>query len=105
MRNELLGILVGATFLTLLWAQPGASQPTDNLKTMQKDIEALKEGQKRIQRELETIKTLLRQRQAPRARGRRVPQPFQPVVLSIGDEPFKGDRNAKVTIIDFSDYQ
>jgi protein-disulfide isomerase len=101
----MLGILVWATFLTLLWSQPVASQPTDDLKAMRKDIEALKEGQKRIQRELETIKTLLRQRQAPQARGRRTPQPFQPVVLSIGDEPFKGDRNAKVTIIDFSDYQ
>ncbi len=105
MRNEMLGILVGVTFLTLLWAQPGASQPMDDLKAMQKDIEALKEGQKRIQRELETIKTLLRQRQAPRARGRRPPQPFQPVVLSIGDDPYKGEKNAKVTILDFSDYQ
>ncbi len=105
MRNKMLGILVGAVFLTLLWSQPGASQPTDDLKAMRKDIEALKEGQKRIERDLETIKTLLRQRQAPQARGRRAPRPFQPVVLSIGGDPYKGDRNAKVTIIDFSDYQ
>ncbi len=105
MRNKILGILVGATFLTFLWPQPGASQPTDDLKAMQKDIEALKGGQKRIERELETIKTLLRESQSTRVRRRRTPQPFKPVVLSIGDEPFKGDRNAKVTIIDFSDFQ
>ena len=105
MRNKMLGILVGATFLTLLWSQPAASQPTDDLKAIQKDIEALKEGQKRVERELDAIKALLRESQSPRARRRRAPRPFQPVVLSIGDEPFKGDRNAKVTIIDFSDYQ
>ena len=105
MRNKMLGILVVATFLTLLWSQPAASQPTDDLKAIQKDIEALKEGQKRIQRELEAIKALLRESRAPRARGRRAPRPFQPVVLSIGDDPYKGEKNAKVTIIDFSDYQ
>ncbi len=105
MRNKMLGILVGATFLTLLWSQPAASQPTDDLKAMQKDIEALKDAQKRVERELDAIKALLRESRAPRARGRRAPRPFQPVVLSIGDDPYKGEKNAKVTIIDFSDYQ
>ena len=105
MRNEVLGILVGVTILTLLSAQLDASQPTDDLKAMQKEIEALKESQGNIQREFEAIKTFLLQRQAPQAQGRRAFQPFQPSVLSIAGEPFKGDRNAKVTIIDFSDYQ
>lgn len=105
MRNKMLGILVGATFLTLLWSQPAASQPTDDLKAMQKDIEALKDAQKRVERELDAIKALLREVQSPRARRRRAPRPFQPVVLSIGDDPYKGEKNAKVTIIDFSDYQ
>jgi len=72
---------------------------------MQKDIEALKGGQKKIERELEKIKTLLRESQSTRARRRRAPKPFKPVVLSVSDEPFKGDRNATVTIIDFSDFQ
>ena len=104
MQNKTLGILVGATFFTLLWSQPGASQPTDDLKAMQKDIEALKDAQKRVEKELDAIKTLLR-RQAQQGRRRRAPQPFQPIVLSIGDDPYKGEKNAKVTIIDFSDYQ
>ncbi len=91
--------------MTLLWSQPGDSQPTDDLKAMQKDIEALKDAQKRVEKELNAIKNLLRRRQAPQARRRRAPQPFKPIVLSIGDDPYKGEKNAKVTIIDFSDYQ
>jgi hypothetical protein len=72
---------------------------------MQKDIEALKDAQKRVERELDAIKALLREVQSPRSRRRRAARPFQPVVLSIGDDPYKGEKNAKVTIIDFSDYQ
>ena len=96
-------ILAGAILLIFSYTQPGFPQSGDEIKALQKEIEALKEGQKRIRRELETIKNFLRERQT--ARGRRAARPFQPVVLSTGDDPFKGDQNAKVTIVDFSDYQ
>ncbi len=105
MEKTMLAILVGATFLLFSFSQPGFTQSGDEIKSLQKEIEALKEGQKRIQRDLDTIKNFLREGQASRARGRQAPRPFQPVVLSIGDEPFKGDRSARVTIVDFSDYQ
>ncbi len=35
--------------------------------------------------------------------GRR-PAETQEVVLTVGEGPFKGDRNAKVTVVEFSDY-
>jgi hypothetical protein len=68
---------------------------TDNLK---KDIEGLKEGQKAIQKDLEEIKTLLKSRPAGPA------PPPQNVVLDLGKNPFKGERTAKLTLVEFSDY-
>ena len=69
--------------------------PTDDLK---KDIEALKEGQNAIQKDLQEIKTLLQRPAGP-------PPPPQNVVLDLGKYPFKGERNAKLTLVEFSDYQ
>jgi hypothetical protein len=63
-----------------------------------KEIEALKEGQKAIQKELQEIKSLLGTRPAPVA----APPEF---VLDIEGNPFKGDGNAKLTLIEFTDYQ
>jgi hypothetical protein len=58
----------------------------------------LKEGQKAIQKDLQEIKTLLQARQQP-------PAPPQNVVLELGKNPFKGERNAKLTLVEISDYQ
>ena len=87
--------LVLACFLSapLALAQ---QQSTEDLK---KDIEALKEGQKAIQKDLQEIKTLLKSRPAG------PPPPPQNVVLDLGKNPFKGENKAKLTLIEFSDYQ
>jgi len=69
-------------------------QPTDDLK---KDIEALKEGQKAIQKDIQEIKALLQ-------KGQPAPPP-QNVVLELGKSPFKGERTARLTLVEFSDYQ
>ena len=61
-----------------------------------KEIEELKEGQKRIQKELDELTTLIR--------GRR-PRAFQRLTVSFADRPFKGDPNAKLVLLDFTDYQ
>ncbi len=87
------------SLLTLLCTIPGLTQCTspeeaNDLKT----IEALKEGQKAIQKELQEIKSLLGTRPAPVA----APPEF---VLDIEGNPFKGDGNAKLTLIEFTDYQ
>ncbi len=69
-------------------------QSTDDLK---KDIETLKEGQKAIQKDMQEIKALLQ-------KGQPAPPP-QNVVLELGKSPFKGERTAKLTLVEFSDYQ
>jgi Tfp pilus assembly protein PilN len=81
--------------LSTLPASGQQSQPSDELK---KDIEALKESVKAIQKDLQEIKTLLQARQQPAA-------PPQNVVLDLGKNPYKGERNAKLTLVEISDYQ
>jgi hypothetical protein len=93
-RKLFLGLALGC-YLSAPLAS-AQHQPTDELK---KDIEALKEGQKTIQKDLQEIKTLLKSRPAG------PPPPPQNVVLDLGKNPFKGERNAKLTLVEISDYQ
>ncbi len=97
MTKQLLKTLLGFFLLTFFYSHAGFAQTTEELKALRKDLEALKEGQRNIQKELEAIKNFLAARQAP-------PEP-RDVVLTVDGDPFKGDKNAKVTLIEFSDYQ
>jgi protein-disulfide isomerase len=91
--------LSGLMLLMLVGAEPGSTQPGAELETLRREIEALKEGQTAIQKDLQELKTLLRGRQAPPASEPRE------VVLRIDGASFQGDRNAKLTLVEFSDYQ
>jgi hypothetical protein len=85
------GALAVLTFLapSLSLAQtPTADDP------LRRDIEALKEGQKAIQKDLEEIKRILQSRPVADA------LPKDPI--SLADEPFKGEPGAKVALIEFS---
>jgi hypothetical protein len=99
MRQRWGTILLGLMLLTLVSTQPGLTQSSDELKAVRKEIEALKEGQTAIQKDLQEIKNLLRARPAG--------PPAEPlnIVLNVESAPFKGDKHAKLTLIDFSDYQ
>lgn len=71
----------------------------EELKALQKQIDGIKEAQKALQKELQEIKGLLQGRAGP-------PNvPPRDLTLSVDNNPFKGDKNAKVTLIEFSDYQ
>jgi protein-disulfide isomerase len=86
----------GLVLTCLVSARVGsAQQPTT--EDLKKEIEAVKEGLKAIQKELQDIKALLQSRPAA--------APPQNVVLDIGKNPFKGERTAKLTLVEFSDYQ
>ena len=69
------------------------------------EIENLKSGQESIKKELEIIKKLLKGGLRVRPGERRAQQPFKPVMVSIKGDAFKGDKNAKVSLLNFSDYQ
>ena len=82
----------------LLFARPGLSQTTEELKNLNKEVEELKESQKAIQRDLQQIKSILR------ARGLLDEVPSN-LFIDISGRPFKGDKNARLTMIEFSEYQ
>jgi protein-disulfide isomerase len=71
---------------------------TDDLSELKKEVEALKQGQLRLQRELQEINTLLRRRQAAAT-------DVQNVVLPIDGYPSKGSQSAKLVLVEFTDYQ
>ena len=72
-----------------------AQEPTN--AELKKDIEVLKEGMKSLQKDLQDIKALLQSRQQPSAP--------QNVVLDLSDKPFKGDKTAKLALVEFTDFQ
>lgn len=90
-------VLTVLLIVILFHFQSGFAQSTDEINTLKKEIEVLKEGQKTIQKELQDIKSLLGKKPAPAE--------FKEVVISIDNNPVKGDKNAKLAIVEFSDYQ
>jgi len=78
---------------------PFVAAQTEDLKALGKEIEALKEGQKAMQKDLEEIKTLLRSRPTGALAAPQNP------VISIEGAHFKGEKTAKLTLIEFSDFQ
>lgn len=98
-------ILIGMLLVLPFWSRPAAAQSEEDLRMLRQEMETLKEGQKRIEKELEVIKNVLRGMLGAQGRGREAPQPFAPVAISVEGGLFKGDKNARVTLVDFSDYQ
>ncbi len=102
MTTKCFTVICQLSLLTLLYGTPGFAQGTssEGVNDLKEEIEALKEGQKAIQKELQEIKSLLRARQAPAP----APPPRE-FVLDLGGNPFKGDENARLTLVEFTDYQ
>ena len=98
MKVALLAVLTVATIM--LGTQPAFTQPTNDLKGLRKDVEALKEGQAAIQKNLQEIKSLLQARPAAAPAA----APLE-AVLSFDGAPVKGEKTAKVVLVDFTDYQ
>jgi protein-disulfide isomerase len=109
--------------LALLVARPGFTQQqsgTDVSKELEalkegqarmqrelelrKDLETLKEGQVRLQKDIQEIKALLQARPATAPAGPVAGQPLA-AVFTVENAPFKGEKNAMVTLLEFTDYQ
>jgi protein-disulfide isomerase len=91
-------ILTIVVSLVLFVALPSVAQTTPANDDLQKQINALNEGQKAILKELQDIKQLLQSRPAAAA-------DTLPAVVSIARHPTQGAATAKVAIIEYSDYQ
>jgi protein-disulfide isomerase len=91
------GLWLGLLATFLLFTTPSWSQQTST-DELQKEIEGLRESMKAMEKELREIKLLLQSlaSAARRPRG---------VTLDLDDNPFRGQRTARLTLVEFSDYQ
>jgi hypothetical protein len=93
-------VLLGTIFV-LVGTRPGfsgeAKATKEELAAIKADIQELKDGQKAIQKDLQEIKGLLAAKQPP-------PE-FKETVVSIKDDPFRGEKEAGLVLIEFFDYQ
>ena len=88
------------TVLLLLPAASASGQTGD--QELQNEIEALKQGQEQIRKDLEEIKKLL----AARAQPQRPAAPnVAGKVFELGENPVQGESTAKITLVEFTDYQ
>jgi len=88
------------SFLIFLSVQPAFSQSVEDLKALHKEIDGLKEGQAGIKKEIRELKKLLDPKSAAAPDDE-----IKDAIINIQGAPMKGDKNAKLVFIEFSDYQ
>ena len=114
-RIVVAAMLVGLSFTQ---ANFGLAQSSKEIADLKREVEALKTGQLSIQKdlaelknmflqkELQAMKDQLQGRPAPNAApGPSAPGPETPTIVSVDGGAMKGDKNAKVTLVEFTDYQ
>jgi protein-disulfide isomerase len=98
MSGRVVGPTAGAVFLVLLMVTALPAQSSD-ITTLQGEVAGLRKQLEGVQRELQELKSLVRERAgSPSAEAR-------PITVGLGDAPFKGARDARVTLVEFTDYQ
>ena len=102
MRRVTRVVLAVVPMLLLAVSGPVQSQTTEEmLRSLQRDIESLKQGQGRVQKDVEEIKAILQR--VTRGGGDEV-RP-ENVVLDLKDGERKGDAGARLVLVEFTDYQ
>jgi hypothetical protein len=93
--------------LTLLFSvQPAFSQTAEDFKARQKEIDALKVGQAGLQKDIQDLKQIVEPKPAAAPKPVAAPAPeIRDAIINIKGAPIKGDKNAKLVFIEFSDYQ
>jgi hypothetical protein len=89
-------------FMLFLGVQPVFAQANPECQDLKKEIESLKQGQAGLRQDLQEIKKLIKAtHQAPAAPGGE----FKEAIINIKGAPIAGNRNAKLALIEFTDYQ
>ncbi len=104
-RMNIRNIRLLATCLLAVWPVVTSAQTTQQNDELQKQLHSFNETQRAILKELQEIRKVLQQQQAA-ARPAPPPAEILPTEpTDIARQPFRGAANAKVAIIEFSDYQ
>lgn len=98
MKRPILKICLGFALIPFFLGEPVFPQTSDEIRTLRKEVDEMKETQKAIQKDLQEIKSVLR------ARGL-IDEDPQNLLIDISGRPFKGSKNARLVLIEFSEYQ
>ncbi len=98
MKRSVLKICLSFAFIPFFFGEPVFPQTSDEIKNLKKEVDEMKETQKAIQKDLQEIKNVLR------ARGL-IDEDPQNLLVDISGRPFKGSKNARLVLIEFSEYQ
>jgi protein-disulfide isomerase len=100
MSSRTLFSLLVAAFLLL--SGPALAKTSDEIKALKEEVAAMREGQEEMQKDLDEIKKLLQQGARP------APAPsanaFTPKTIELGSASSRGEADAPVTLIEYSDY-
>jgi hypothetical protein len=100
MKRYLGCFVLGLTFF--LNVQPVFAQTNMEHQILKKDMESLREGQAGLKKDIQELKKLIQGiKQAPAGPG----GDFKEAIIDIKGAPIKGDKNAKLVLLEFSDYQ
>ena len=98
MRRHAVQTALGVSLLALSLGPSAFAQGSD--EELRQEIEALKKGQQQIQKQLQEITQLLKSRSSapsgPKVNG---------VEFNLGDNVVQGVNTAKLTLVEFTDYQ
>lgn len=107
MKNRVPSALL-ALALLLLAGTPLAAQSQSDSEALKREIQSLKTGQQelekgvqQIQKDVDEIKKILQAAVNPQA----PPEKALNAVVNIAGEPVKGNKDARLTVIEFSEYQ
>src|SRR5260370_39624223 len=95
MGHRIGSFVIAIAGLSLMGTQSGLAQSSDELKALRKEVESLKQGQEAIQKNVQLIKDILTGKQPP----------LENVSINTDGAPFLGEKNAKVVMVEFSDFQ
>lgn len=102
-RHACLALFLGfAAAVSPSHAQQAGSGRKVSSPSLQQQVDALREGQRQILEELGAIKTLLKDRAAEGKPA--LPEAGARLSVNVGGEPFKGVAEARVAILEYSDF-
>ena len=99
MKRSLSLTALALLMLVFSHAEVALAQTSEEIKALQEDVKSLKEGQTAIQKDLQEIKKILQ------ATKQQAPAEFKEAIINIQGAPIKGDKPAKLVLMEFSDYQ